>query len=403
MRVAWLCPFPLWTLREAPVIARRRSMHPSSWIVNLARALVATYRELDLHIITESTHVTRSLEWEEGGITFHVARSGSAIPFIRRGYPPILPLPALTCFYRNVAILNRILDQVNPELVHAHGTEGAYSLTGIRSRYRCIVTLQGIISYLAQEKRNVSMFVTRRLEKEVLYRGRYFVAKSAFAENFIKTANSRAKIFFIENCVDDRFFNIEPDRNSSNILFVGSLQREKGLEELLVAFSQIGCGRLRLVGEGTRSYVHRLREMSKTLKIEPLVDWLGFMDHEQIVEEYRKACLLVLPSFMETSPNVVAEAMCAGLPVVASAVGGIPSMVIHEKTGLLVEAKQPALLAEAIRRFLGDPRLRAAMGAKGREVAVARFKAELAARKTWEAYQTMLGEHRVKSGNSSLA
>lgn len=77
----------------------------------------------------------------------------------------------------------------------------------------------------------------------------------------------------------------------------------------------------------------------------------------------------VLPSHVEGLPNAVLEAMAAGLPVIATAVGGVPEIVTDGVTGLLVRPHDPRELAAAIARLAGDPRLRVRLGAQGRRVA----------------------------------
>ena len=85
------------------------------------------------------------------------------------------------------------------------------------------------------------------------------------------------------------------------------------------------------------------------------------------------ADVFVLPSLTEALPTVVAEAMAAGLPVIANPVGGTPEMV-DDHTGLLVPPGDPAALARAISAVLGDPRRAGAMGRAGARAAAERFE-----------------------------
>ncbi|MFH1331457.1 MAG: glycosyltransferase family 4 protein, partial [Actinomycetota bacterium] len=85
------------------------------------------------------------------------------------------------------------------------------------------------------------------------------------------------------------------------------------------------------------------------------------------------ADLFVLPSLTEALPTVVTEAMAAGLPIVATTVGGIPEMVHHGEAALLVPPADPGALAAAVCRLLANPRQAAAMGRSGRRLVAARF------------------------------
>jgi len=104
-------------------------------------------------------------------------------------------------------------------------------------------------------------------------------------------------------------------------------------------------------------------------------------DPETVVRWYRAADLLVHPSRADTFPNVVLEALACGLPVVATAVGGIPEQVndfgSERPTGILARPGDPAALAEALRLLLGDSELRARMGENARDEAVTTFDEEL--------------------------
>src|SRR5262249_44879243 len=98
--------------------------------------------------------------------------------------------------------------------------------------------------------------------------------------------------------------------------------------------------------------------------------------------------LLVLPSFTEGMPNVVLEAMAAGVPVVATAVGGTPELVVDGVTGYLVSAGHRTQLARRMREVLTDERLGQAMGRQGRQRVAERFSFEAQSR----AYQLLFDE-----------
>jgi glycosyltransferase involved in cell wall biosynthesis len=84
--------------------------------------------------------------------------------------------------------------------------------------------------------------------------------------------------------------------------------------------------------------------------------------------QYATADLFTLPSRMENFPLVLLEAMASGLPVAATAVGGVPELVVHGETGLLVPPNDPDALADAINDLLDDPEEMEEMGARGRQL-----------------------------------
>lgn len=146
---------------------------------------------------------------------------------------------------------------------------------------------------------------------------------------------------------------------------VARLVREKGFLELLEAMRGVPEAELWVVGERLPS--------DRGLDLEPAFDASGLGCRlrrlgyrEDIPAVLAAADLFVLPTWYEALPMSVIEAMLSGLPVVASDVPGPREQVVHGETGLLVPPRQPALLAEAIRRLAGDSLLRARMGHAGR-------------------------------------
>ena len=161
-----------------------------------------------------------------------------------------------------------------------------------------------------------------------------------------------------------------PIRDRVTALFVGRLYpRQKGLEPLVRALALLPPGRgveLRLVGEdwGGAALVRRL---AADLGVGHRVAVVGPVPRSQLLEEYANADLLVLPSLFEPFGIVLLEAMAAGLPVIASRVGGVPEVVVDGETGLLVEPGDPSELASALLRLADDLGLRVRMGARGRD------------------------------------
>jgi glycosyltransferase involved in cell wall biosynthesis len=100
--------------------------------------------------------------------------------------------------------------------------------------------------------------------------------------------------------------------------------------------------------------------------------------------------LFVLPSLYEGFGIAILEAMAAGRPVVATAVGGIPEVVVHGETGLLVPPGDPVALADALHELLAHPERARALGARGRERAREKFRIESIVRQHEALYEACL-------------
>ena len=134
------------------------------------------------------------------------------------------------------------------------------------------------------------------------------------------------------------------------VLYVGRLAAEKGIAELVAATNGMN---LVVAGDGP------LRHL--------VPNALGFVPHSELERLYARAAVVVCSSHEEGLPLCVIEAMAHGRAVVATAVGGIPTLVDHGRTGFLVAPGDPDGLRQAIERLLANDELRKAFGAAGRE------------------------------------
>ncbi|MBI2756511.1 MAG: glycosyltransferase [Chloroflexi bacterium] len=167
------------------------------------------------------------------------------------------------------------------------------------------------------------------------------------------------------------------------VLFVGRLQRLKGVEVLLRSLAEIGgdeVGRppvqaLLVGGKGAPAGGRRSPEAAEAVRLQKLAAQLGISDRVTFVGAvqpdrlplyYGAADVTVMPSSYESFGLVAVESLACGTPVVASRVGGLTSIVREGETGFLVPWRDPRLFAEAIERVIWDPALRAQMAAAAR-------------------------------------
>ena len=125
----------------------------------------------------------------------------------------------------------------------------------------------------------------------------------------------------------------------------------------------------RLVVAGSGPEITRLKQLAESLKLGDSVRFTGRVEAADMPALYRSAQVSLNPSRVDNMPNSVLEALAAGVPVVSTRVGGVPYMVEHEKTALLVEPGVVADMAEAIVRILTDPALAERLRVAGLEMA----------------------------------
>ncbi len=172
-----------------------------------------------------------------------------------------------------------------------------------------------------------------------------------------------------------------PSAGPLKILCVARLEEVKGHTYLVEAcriLRERGVGfECRLVGEGP--LIKQIEMQIKKSGLGKEVQLLGPLSYQGVIKEMAQADVVVLQTAptaqgdREGIPNVLKEAMACGLPVVACSVGGIPELVDHERTGILVALKNPESLAEALQRLYEDSALRSRLGRAGRDKIVREF------------------------------
>jgi glycosyltransferase involved in cell wall biosynthesis len=182
------------------------------------------------------------------------------------------------------------------------------------------------------------------------------------------------------------------------LLFVGRLAAVKGLPILLEAVAMLRPEfdlELILAGDGAERAM--LSARSRALGIEDRVRFRGYQSPAQVQGLLREADVFVLPSFAEGVPVVLMEAMAAGVPVVATQVAGIPELVEHERTGLLVPPGDARLIAEQVARVLDDPLLRDRLIAAAKRKVAAEFNVHTEACRLFELFCQQLNRKSIAS------
>jgi glycosyltransferase involved in cell wall biosynthesis len=247
----------------------------------------------------------------------------------------------------------------NAELVHAHWLPSGAVAASLRKPF--VVQLWGTDVELARR--------APRLAKPVLRRARLTICASTALADAARELGAR-EVRVIPSGVDVPAY-VREEASPPEVLYAGRLSPEKGILDL-VAAADNGM-KLTIVGDGP------LRGQ--------VPGALGFVPHEQLGPFYDRAAVVAVPSHREGFGVVCAEAMAHGRPVVAGAVGGLLDLVVHEETGLLVPPRDVPALRQALRRLLGDPELRARLGANARERARRNFSWERVTDLTLQAYE----------------
>jgi glycosyltransferase involved in cell wall biosynthesis len=164
-----------------------------------------------------------------------------------------------------------------------------------------------------------------------------------------------------------------------NLLFVGWLERDKGIFELIHACRALGDRRdytLQFIGDGRAA--SEARALVEQLGLAGVIKFRGWLQTPELHAALRQADVFVLPSWAEGLPNAMIEAMAARVAVLVSAVGAIPEVITDHQSGLLVPPRDGAALSRALAEIIGDGALRSRLAKEAFEVAKREFSREAA-------------------------
>lgn len=213
------------------------------------------------------------------------------------------------------------------------------------------------------------------------------------------------RIIVLHNAVDPYWvehngFARDPARHSLGIghddrmiLAVGRLSREKAFGDLVAAIGEMKTSNpelrvgLYIAGEGPERGA--LEERIAALGLTGIAKLTGAVN--QLAPYYAAADVLAISSVTEGSPNALLEAMAAHLPVVATGVGGIPEIVTHEESAILVPSRNAPALAQALARLLARPEEARGMAERAHQVIVDRFSPQTRVRRLAAVYAELMG------------
>ena len=342
--------------------------------------------DLEVHILT-----LRRRGWTgpdpvgQGGVILHLL-------------PPFPRFERVRNYRTYQSILNEKLAQIQPDVVHAQDAN-AHAYVTLRSGYPAVITVHGIRRedskyYNSFGRRVRNAFDSFLIERYVMCHARHLIAISRYVTRyFASQLRPDVQVYRVPNAIDETFFHLANSSGGWTILFVGRVTPLKRVLDLVRAFARVArlvpAAQLRIAGECgmERSYVASVRSFIQKADLGDRIHLLGLLPEDAILEEYARCDVLALPSAQENLPMVIAQAMAAGKPVVATRVGGVAEMVSDGETGFLVDGGDIDGLSDALLRLLRDPSLRVRMGRSGRAFAVEYYHTDAVARDTYSVYQ----------------
>jgi D-inositol-3-phosphate glycosyltransferase len=353
------------------------------YVRELGRALAARGASIDIFTRRQAADVADVVEYAPGVRVIHI----DAGPHRHVDKYDILDyLPDFACGIQRF----RALTGASYDLIHSH-----YWLSGrlgLLFADRWGVPMVSTFHTLAQLKNRVAESAAER-EQAVRYEierrtmagsDRIVALTDVDRQQMVRHYGVQAPIVVVPGGVDLERFSPQPQsaaraalglrHDRKVLLFVGRIQRLKGLEVLLRAFAQLAeiDAELLIVGgrRGTNyesREITRLQHLASKLGVADRTRFVGAVPHEELPTYYSAADVSVMPSSYESFGLVAVESLACGTPVVATRVGGLTSIVSDGETGLLVPWRDAELFAERLRAILSDSALHGRLAAHARD------------------------------------
>jgi len=294
----------------------------------------------------------------------------------------------------SVSALERFIKNEGVDILHCHGYKSDITASLLRkeSRPKIVTTLHGW--WMGN---NLKLKLYDWLDMKTI-RGfeRVIAVASHIRDELVKKGFPPQKVVFIPNGVEVGKADSESNKgireelgipaDTAVIGIVGRLEKEKGHEFLMRSIVNLPRVVLMIVGSGPLE--KELVELSERLGIRQRTIFTGFRSN---VKDYISALdIFVLPSLSEGLPLALLEAMAAGKPVVASNVGGVPTIIDGKDRGLLVEPRDVAGLESAIFELVGNTGFTDSIAENGRRFVEQNYSLSVTTRKYEELYKSIL-------------
>jgi len=324
IKIAWICHFSNAEVqRKLNLNKKINEMAP--WIPALAK-LFEGRDEVELHVISPHEYISGYKYFEIRGIHYHFFNAH--IPFWGRHWPIFFKFDYWTDFYFTKKTVKKIVNQIQPDLIHLHGAENAYyssSILQFKNDYPVLVTIQGFISH-TRDKSHYQIKKRIQCEQQILKTLKHFGYRTKTMGEDIKKYNPEAELYWHHY----PFPEIKPYEveKKFDIVFFARVTKDKGIEDLLKALAILKKNRsdvsLCIIGGAHPNYIVFLKKMADQLAISNNILWAGFLPKQEEVHKLAaSARISVLPTYHDIISGTIIESMFLKLPVVAYNVGSI--------------------------------------------------------------------------------
>jgi glycosyltransferase involved in cell wall biosynthesis len=323
---------------------------------------------------------------------------------------PTVRVDILTLYQRRIALVKAYLKRNYRayDLLHLHGSELQVPAMTARLPVPQLLSVQGLVSQYppfvpGSEKWLKALWtLSGYYERRYLPAVQHFICRTHWDQALVRQLSPGCTIYHNWEVLRPAFFRpIEPLKTSRlQVVFLGGTQVMKGFREVLAAVDLLRQQldvTLVITGQANPELVQAAVQASELNHLDAAaIECRGLLSAAELAQLFSESLCLLHPSYVDNSPNSVCEAQVAGLPVVASDVGGVRSLIEDEVTGLLCTL-EPDSIARQARRLHDDPALRQRLAVQAATVARQRHDPTVIVAQTLAIYADVVAASHVGS------
>jgi glycosyltransferase involved in cell wall biosynthesis len=400
-RIVWICTFSNAEKRKHLFLWRNHKIECGQWIPNLLSELKKDSADIDLHLISvEPWMRTTYQQWTEEGITFHCIPE--SFPVLGCRWPGFLPIDVLTNYATNSRRIARIVESINPDIIHLFGAENpnyATSVLSLKGKYPILIGIQGF--FFREPYHPFSIWKVARfvVESRILQSFKYYIGEYESRE-VVRVFNRSSTFFHLYFPIDEALAKrTQPcQQKKYDLLFVARLVPQKGILDFVRTVALIRRERksikAAIVG-GIDEYAP-LKDLINTLDLSEAISFLPrFPSQVGLFELFRQSTLFVAPTYNDCFPSTIRESAFLGTPVIAYATGGIPYANQNGRLNVvLVEPGDVEALAGKAIEILDNAEYRKSLSDNLRELAATEFSADRNVSRILDAYSAIKSDRK---------
>ena len=411
MKVLWFSP--------TPALYKNTTSHPyfgGGWIASIQK-IVET--DINIELAIAFFHSDKVFKVKQGATIYYpIALREGKLNKIKNN------LYLNRSDRKEVDYFHQIINDFNPDLIQVFGSERSFGLVCKSVKVPIVIHVQGLINpyfnsyfipgmskldFLLRNDtgilRIIYNFHTLRLwkhacnrEKLILSSCKYFLGRTNWDKALTSLYSPDSTYFYCSEILREVFYQNTWGKNRDKQFIIATTISKvsyKGFDlvlktaKLLKEFTGIDF-EWRVFGINSYRFMENETKISaKSVNIK----YCGVLSSSKLCDELLEADVFINTSYIDNSPNSVCEAQILGMPVISTNVGGIVSLIIHEKNGILFPANDPWTLCSFIKQIFNDPEYACRLGAEARQIALSRHDKGRIYQDLKKAYSFILEKH----------